>query len=213
MRCWAAASLGGFPGSSVPCCAALSIISSSSTGARISRKPTRLKSRPNTLNTSLRRTRKIMEKSLSEAFGWAANSKLFTAPYHFGQLTPFFHRAYVSLKAVPHMNASPPKKSPATVTREPQELELEHQIRLRAHELYAARGRKDGHELDDWLRAEEEITGKKVAPQPPESQIRAKVEDAPVPTRGFLQSCSCESWDSLVLSVCTQSSGETLSAR
>jgi len=34
--------------------------------------------------------------------------------------------------------------------------------RLRAQELYEARGREDGHELDDWLRAEEEITQKKV---------------------------------------------------
>jgi len=58
------------------------------------------------------------------------------------------------------MNTNPPKKSPATVTDEPQE--LEHQIRLRAQELYEARGREDGHELDDWLRAEEEIAGKKV---------------------------------------------------
>ena len=57
------------------------------------------------------------------------------------------------------MNANPPKKSPATGTSEPQE--LEHQIRLRAQELYEVRGREDGHELDDWLRAEEEITGKK----------------------------------------------------
>jgi Protein of unknown function (DUF2934) len=56
------------------------------------------------------------------------------------------------------MNANPPKKSPATVTSEPQE--LEHQIRLRAHELYEARGREDGHEMEDWFRAEEEITGK-----------------------------------------------------
>ena len=58
------------------------------------------------------------------------------------------------------MNANPPKKSPATGTSEPQE--LEHQIRLRAQELYEARGREDGRELDDWLRAEEEIAGKKV---------------------------------------------------
>ncbi len=57
------------------------------------------------------------------------------------------------------MNANPPKKSPATVTSEPQE--LEHQIRLRAYELYEARGGEDGHELEDWLRAEEEITQKK----------------------------------------------------
>ena len=52
------------------------------------------------------------------------------------------------------------KKQPTSVTSEPQE--LEHQIRLRAQELYEARGREDGHELDDWLRAEEEITQKKV---------------------------------------------------
>ena len=57
------------------------------------------------------------------------------------------------------MNANPPKKSPATVTVEPQE--LEHQIRLRAYELFEARGREDGHELEDWYRAKEEITIKK----------------------------------------------------
>ena len=57
------------------------------------------------------------------------------------------------------MNANPPKKSPATAISEPQE--LEYQIRLRAYELYEARGREDGHELDDWLRAEAEITQKK----------------------------------------------------
>jgi len=46
------------------------------------------------------------------------------------------------------------------VTSEPQE--LEHQIRLRAYELYEARGCEDGHELEDWLRAEGEITEKQV---------------------------------------------------
>jgi Protein of unknown function (DUF2934) len=51
------------------------------------------------------------------------------------------------------------KKSPTGVTREPQE--LENQISLRAYELYEARGREDGHEQEDWLRAEEEITSKK----------------------------------------------------
>jgi hypothetical protein len=51
------------------------------------------------------------------------------------------------------------KKPPTAVTSYPQD--LEHQIRQRAHELYEARGREDGHELEDWLRAEEEIAGKK----------------------------------------------------
>jgi hypothetical protein len=55
------------------------------------------------------------------------------------------------------MTAAPPKKPPATVTNEPED-DLEEQIRLRAHELYEARGRQDGHELEDWLRAEDEIT-------------------------------------------------------
>ena len=58
------------------------------------------------------------------------------------------------------MNSNPPKKSPATVPKEPQELEV--QIRLRAYELYASRGREDGHDLDDWLQAETELTEKKV---------------------------------------------------
>ena len=33
------------------------------------------------------------------------------------------------------------------------------QIARRAYELYEARGREDGHDLDDWLRAEAEIMG------------------------------------------------------
>ena len=57
------------------------------------------------------------------------------------------------------MNANPSKKPPAPVTSEPQE--LEYQIKLRAYELYEARGREDGHELEDWLRAEKEITQRK----------------------------------------------------
>ena len=57
------------------------------------------------------------------------------------------------------MNANPPKKPPATVISESQE--LEYQIRRRAYELYEERGREDGHEKEDWLRAEEEITSKK----------------------------------------------------
>ena len=36
---------------------------------------------------------------------------------------------------------------------------LEEQIRRRAYEIYEERGREDGNELDDWLRAEAEITG------------------------------------------------------
>jgi hypothetical protein len=53
------------------------------------------------------------------------------------------------------------KRQPTTGISELQKFGLEYQIRLRAYQLYEARGRKDGHELDDWLRAEEELTIKK----------------------------------------------------
>ena len=58
------------------------------------------------------------------------------------------------------MSTDVTKKPPATVTNDSQE--LDHQIRLRAHELYEERSREDGHELDDWLRAEAEMTSKKI---------------------------------------------------
>ena len=68
-------------------------------------------------------------------------------------------QAYVCLEGVSPMNPNPPKKPPTTVTSEAIEAEdLESRIRQRAHELYEARGREDGHELEDWLRAEEELT-------------------------------------------------------
>jgi hypothetical protein len=36
--------------------------------------------------------------------------------------------------------------------------DLQQQIRRRAYELYEKRGRDDGHELEDWLQAESEVT-------------------------------------------------------
>ncbi len=38
----------------------------------------------------------------------------------------------------------------------------EHRIRLRAYELFEARGRTHGHDLDDWLQAEHEISKGKI---------------------------------------------------
>jgi Protein of unknown function (DUF2934) len=60
------------------------------------------------------------------------------------------------------MPKDPTKKPSATAVSDPRELEI--QIRERAYELYEARGREDGHDLEDWLRAEEEITPKKARP-------------------------------------------------
>ena len=46
-----------------------------------------------------------------------------------------------------------------TLAMEPSQ-NLEEEIRRRAYELYEKRGREDGHDLDNWLRAEAEITAK-----------------------------------------------------
>jgi Protein of unknown function (DUF2934) len=59
------------------------------------------------------------------------------------------------------MPKDPTKKTPTAVN---ESQELEFQIRERAYELYEARGREDGHDIEDWLRAEEEITQKKAHP-------------------------------------------------
>ena len=53
------------------------------------------------------------------------------------------------------MNRKATKKRPADAAAD---RNLEEQIRLRAYALYADRGREDGHDLDDWLRAEAELT-------------------------------------------------------
>jgi hypothetical protein len=39
---------------------------------------------------------------------------------------------------------------------------LQEEIRRLAYEIYEERGHEVGHELDDWLRAEAEITGTSV---------------------------------------------------
>ena len=36
----------------------------------------------------------------------------------------------------------------------------EELIRCRAYELYEERGHQNGHEIEDWLEAEAEVTGK-----------------------------------------------------
>ncbi len=48
------------------------------------------------------------------------------------------------------------------LAREKGSLELtEEYIRLRAYQIYEQRGRQDGHDMDDWLRAEKDIFGTK----------------------------------------------------
>jgi hypothetical protein len=40
---------------------------------------------------------------------------------------------------------------------------LDHEIRIRAYDLYERRGCTDGHALDDWLEAEYEVLHKRGA--------------------------------------------------
>ena len=54
------------------------------------------------------------------------------------------------------MKLIPKQDSSSMVEQTPPE--LEQQIRSRAYELYEERGRTDGHDMADWLRAESEVT-------------------------------------------------------
>ena len=52
-----------------------------------------------------------------------------------------------------------PTRAPSTTAKEPESPEMvQEQIRQQAYELYEQRGREDGHDLDDWLAAELEVT-------------------------------------------------------
>jgi hypothetical protein len=51
---------------------------------------------------------------------------------------------------------NPTTKNPSTFGRTKVEDNLEEQIRTRAYELYEARGREEGHDLENWLEAEAE---------------------------------------------------------
>jgi len=53
------------------------------------------------------------------------------------------------------MAQDPTKSNPADVVADPK---LEEEIRRRAYALYEQRGRGDGHDIDDWLRAEADLT-------------------------------------------------------
>jgi len=50
-----------------------------------------------------------------------------------------------------------PDNSPARNAAADAHPNLEEEIRRLAFEIYVDRGRKDGHDLDDWLLAEAEI--------------------------------------------------------
>jgi len=55
---------------------------------------------------------------------------------------------------------NPTTKNLRTFGRTAAEDDREEQIRTRAYELYEARNREEGHDVQDWLEAEAEITGR-----------------------------------------------------
>lgn len=50
------------------------------------------------------------------------------------------------------------QENPRKNLKMPHSPHVEELIRQRAYELYESRGREEGHEVEDWLSAEEEIT-------------------------------------------------------
>ncbi len=52
------------------------------------------------------------------------------------------------------------RTAPTVATEEQTGLtpEILERIRVRAHELFEQRGREEGHDLEDWLQAEAEVT-------------------------------------------------------
>ena len=60
------------------------------------------------------------------------------------------------------MHTHPTKKKPTAVNESE---ELKDKIRQRAYQLYEERLWEDGHELEDWLRAEEEIMEQEARPK------------------------------------------------
>jgi hypothetical protein len=64
----------------------------------------------------------------------------------------------------PTLNKTP-VNSPLNATEPPDH----QQVLIRAYELYRQRGGEDGHDVEDWLQAEAEITVQQAASQPLDS--------------------------------------------
>jgi hypothetical protein len=57
-------------------------------------------------------------------------------------------------------------------TAGPIESIVEHEIRIRAYEIYRCHGSREGHELDDWLQAEYEVLIQKgISVLPPDKRF------------------------------------------
>lgn len=63
----------------------------------------------------------------------------------------------------------PRKRQTSTIKNGPALIE---DVRSRAYELYESRGRKDGHDVDDWLLAEQQVT-RLAGPRKQHSQLES----------------------------------------
>jgi DUF2934 family protein len=63
------------------------------------------------------------------------------------------------MQATLEMRVPPSRQN---TTGEPN-IELQNKIRTRAYELYEQRGCGEGHDVDDWLQAESEVTARSAA--------------------------------------------------
>lgn len=59
------------------------------------------------------------------------------------------------------MDAGLVRNSPPTARIAETEVDTSEEISSRAYELYVERGREHGHDLEDWLQAEREVTARK----------------------------------------------------
>ncbi len=63
----------------------------------------------------------------------------------------------VILEALPSAYIPPAAPAPCSHTDPARRAPTEEEIRLRAYEIFQARGCRHGHDLDDWLQAEREL--------------------------------------------------------
>jgi Protein of unknown function (DUF2934) len=68
-------------------------------------------------------------------------------------------RARVTSSTTRSKKAATPQAQEIT-TRPQSQVNLEELIRFRAYQLYEQRGGNHGYDLEDWLRAEHELTGR-----------------------------------------------------
>lgn len=75
-------------------------------------------------------------------------------------------------EAAPSKKERKPRSQAAAAVMQP--TVSQDDIARRAYEYYVARGYQAGDPLDDWLRAERELTASAIAPPAPKRQRRSK---------------------------------------